>query len=207
MVRSENPRADPNALRLCLEFSNTVAWHASLRPEDRLITYGDLVRWAQAQKILPPPDAQKMIRAAAAKPAEAGRVLKRAAVLREAIYRIFAASAHGRPPDETDLAEVNRTIRKITSGAEVSRSAEGYAWKWNINPAALDSLLAPIALSAAELLVSNERTRVGQCADDRGCGWLFLDTSKNHTRRWCDAGDCGNRARQLRFQKRARQMG
>lgn len=63
------------------------------------------------------------------------------------------------------------------------------------------------ALAAAEFLVSNDQGLVGQRADDRGCGWLFLDTSKNHSRRWCDSGDCVNRARRRRFQERARKPG
>jgi predicted RNA-binding Zn ribbon-like protein len=45
---------------------------------------------------------------------------------------------------------------------------------------------------------------VGQCADENGCGWLFVDISKNHSRRWCDINDCGNRAKQRRYQQRAR---
>jgi len=47
---------------------------------------------------------------------------------------------------------------------------------------------------------------VGQCADEQGCGWLFVDTSKNRRRRWCDINDCGNRAKQRRYQQRARKQ-
>ncbi|MEO8392900.1 MAG: CGNR zinc finger domain-containing protein [Chloroflexota bacterium] len=63
-------------------------------------------------------------------------------------------------------------------------------------------LLGRVALSAAELLISEAHDRIGQCADDRGCGWLFFDTSKNHSRRWCDMNDCGNRAKQHRHHER-----
>jgi predicted RNA-binding Zn ribbon-like protein len=80
----------------------------------------------------------------------------------------------------------------------------GYRWVWKVPEGTLESLLGTIALSASELLLSQDRSRVGQCADEDGCGWLFLDTSKNHSRRWCDVRDCGNRARQRQFQKRAR---
>ena len=68
----------------------------------------------------------------------------------------------------------------------------------------LDAPIGPIARSAAELLISEQRERVGQCADDRGCGWLFLDTSKNRRRRWCDISGCGNRAKQRRHYQRVR---
>jgi predicted RNA-binding Zn ribbon-like protein len=197
--------ADGKNRRVCLEFANTVAWHASPRPEERLHTYEELVQWAQTQKIIPRQAALNLLRDAAARQADAGRALKRAVGLREAVYRIFAAAAHGRTPAEADISELNQIIQKVTAGAQISRTPDGYAWNWDTDPHALDSLLAPIALSTADLLVSGEVGHVGQCADDRGCGWLFLDTSKNHSRRWCDAGDCGNRARQRRFQERARQ--
>jgi predicted RNA-binding Zn ribbon-like protein len=65
-------------------------------------------------------------------------------------------------------------------------------------------MLWPILRSAAEVLTSEKRTRLGQCADDRGCGWLFLDTSKNRSRRWCDMEDCGNRAKARRHYLRER---
>ena len=58
----------------------------------------------------------------------------------------------------------------------------------------LDQMLWPIALAAANLLTSEELLpRVGECADDRGCGWLFPDRSKNRSRQWCDINDCSNR--------------
>jgi len=81
----------------------------------------------------------------------------------------------------------------MTRGAHIAKTAHGFAWNWDVDADALDAPVCPIALSAAELLISEERQRIGQCADDRGCGWLFLDTSKNHSRRWCDINDCGNR--------------
>ena len=37
-------------------------------------------------------------------------------------------------------------------------------------------------------------------ADD--CLWIFLDTSKNRTRRWCDMKQCGNRMKARRFYER-----
>jgi predicted RNA-binding Zn ribbon-like protein len=199
--------SDPKNPRLCLEFANTVAWHASPNPEERLHSYEELVRWAEAQNLLSQSAARKLMGDAAARPASAGRALQRAVILREAIYRIFTASVHGLAPAEADIAGLNGAIQNLTNGAQIRRTAEGYAWNWNVDPQALDSLLGPVALSAAELLISKDLGRVGQCADDRGCGWLFLDTSKNHSRRWCDVKDCGNRARQRRFQVRARKSG
>jgi len=202
MLKSEVTGPDQEASRLCLEFANTVRWHASQHPEETLHSYADLVTWAQGVRLISNHKAQKLLRDAADQPAEASRVLKRATALRETIYRIFIVLIHEKSSAEADLAELNNTLTKMTSGARIVKTAKGFAWNWDVDEDALDSLIWPIALSAAELLISEERKRVGQCADDRGCGWLFLDNSKNCSRRWCDINDCGNRAKQRRHYER-----
>ena len=204
MLKSEMIANDQESHRLCLEFANTSLWHASEHPQETLHAYEDLVTWAQGVGLISNQDVQKLLREAADRPAEAGRVLERAIALRETIYRIFVALIHEKLPAEADLEGLNNMLAKMTSGAYIVKTAQGFAWNWNVDRDALDSPIWPIALSAAELLVSEERARLGQCADERGCGWLFLDTSKNHSRRWCDARDCGNRARQRRYQERTR---
>jgi predicted RNA-binding Zn ribbon-like protein len=65
-------------------------------------------------------------------------------------------------------------------------------------------MLWPVLRSAAELLACEDRERVGQCADDRGCDWLFCDSRRNHSRRWCNVEDCGNRAKARRLDARGR---
>ena len=79
----------------------------------------------------------------------------------------------------------------------------GYTWVWDEGGRALDSMLWPVARSAADLLTSGELQAVRQCAG-RACGWLFLDTSRNRTRRWCDMSVCGNRAKARRHHERLR---
>jgi predicted RNA-binding Zn ribbon-like protein len=190
--------------RICLDFANTVDWHASESPQETLRTYADLAAWAQGAGLLTKPETQRLLREAEVNTAHSERALRRAITLREAVYRIFVALTKGKPPAEPDLAELNQSLSKISNGAGIKKSALGFEWSWNVDRASLDLPIGLVALSAAELLVSAERGRVGQCADERGCGWLFLDTSKNHSRRWCDAKDCGNRERQHRHYERTR---
>lgn len=206
MFKSEVINSDREASPLCLEFANTLRWPGSEHPQETLHSYADSVTWARGVALVSDREARKLLRVAADRPAEASRALKSALALREAIYRIFMALVHGKAPAEADLAELNNTLTKMTSGGRVVKTAQGFAWAWDVDEEALDSLSGPIALSTAELLISEERGRVGQCADDRGCGWLFLDTSKNHSRRWCDINDCGNRAKQRRHYQRRRKQ-
>jgi predicted RNA-binding Zn ribbon-like protein len=76
--------------------------------------------------------------------------------------------------------------------------------RWRGDESGLDGILWPILRSAARLLTDGDHSRLGQCADDRGCGYLFYDTSRNRSRRWCDMNSCGNRAKSQRHYARHR---
>jgi len=130
-------------------------------------------------------------------------VLERAIALREAIYRIFSAISHGRPPQAADLATYNAELSGALAHSRIVSTAEGFAWDWRRAEDALDRMLWPVVRDAAGLLTSEKLDRIGECADDR-CGWLFLDVSRNRSRRWCAMEDCGNRAKARRHYERKR---
>ena len=190
--------------RLCLDFANTADWHASDQPEELLTSYAELVSWSQQAGLLTEKQAKRQLRQAAERPDEAVAVLKRAIALREAIYEIFVAIAHGQSPQASHLSTLNTALSEILARSQIAPTESGFSWQWAGNEDALDRPLWSVARSAADLLTSDELPRVGQCADDRGCGWLFLDTSRNHTRRWCSIEDCGNRAKAQRHYERKR---
>jgi predicted RNA-binding Zn ribbon-like protein len=189
--------------RLSLDFVNTADWHASDHPVEFLTSYTDLVTWSQHVGILTYHQAQRLLRKAASHPEDAIAVLERAIALREAIYRIFSAISHGRPPQAADLAIFNAELSGALAQSRIVSTAEGFTWNWAGAEEALDQMLWPVVHDAAGLLTSEELDRVGQCADDR-CGWLFLDTSRNRSRRWCSMEDCGNRAKARRYYERKR---
>ena len=188
--------------RLCLEFGNTADWHASEQPAEQLNSYADLASWAQQVGLLTAEQAHRLNETAARQPAEAAIVLERAIELREAIYRTFSAIAHGRPAHAADVTLLNAWLSESTGRLQLEQTAAGFAWRWGGNEAALERMLWPVARSAAELLVSEDLDQVKECADDRGCGWLFLDTSRNQSRRWCSMESCGNRAKVRRHRSK-----
>jgi predicted RNA-binding Zn ribbon-like protein len=190
---------------LCLAFANTVRWHASAAPRETLHAYADLLAWAQQKGLLTAQDAERLAQLAAREPARATAVYERAVALREASYHIFTAHVQGSAVRVEDLALLNGELGEALAHARLAPGEAAYAWGWAGQGENLDAPLWPIVRSAAELLTAPALLeRVGQCADDRGCGWLFLDLSKNHSRRWCDINDCGNRAKQRRHYARAR---
>ncbi len=190
--------------RLCLDFANTADWHASGHPEERLNSYADLVAWAEQVGILTKDEAQHLYQEATLRPADTSEVLERAIDLREAIYRIFSAVAGGRPVEAATLSVLNAWLSAGLSRLQIIQTRTGFVWRWTGDQGALDQMLWPVAQSAAELLIAEELEWVKECADDRGCGWLFLDTSRNRSRKWCDMKGCGNRAKARRHYQRKR---
>ena len=186
---------------LCLDFVNTVHCYGCIDLGEYLNTYNDLVAWSRHVGVINDKDAKVLSLKAARHPAEAKSAHKRAIDLREAVYRIFSISLTGRSPDQEDLALFNEHLGETMLRSQIVKTQDGFYWDMAGNKEKLDWILNPIIRSAAELLVSDEFRQVKKCADPV-CGWLFLDTSRNRSRRWCDMADCGNRAKASRFYKK-----
>ena len=185
---------------LCLDFANTVDWHASDQPEEWLTSFEALLVWGQHAGLMSRLEAERLAQTASARPEEAAAALGRATELREAVYRIFVAAIHEEQPNPADVAILNAALTEAMAHARLVRRANGFAWDWT-DTGSPERVRWAVARSAAQLLTSDRLARVRQCADDR-CGWLFLDTSRNRSRRWCVMEDCGNRAKARRYYRR-----
>jgi predicted RNA-binding Zn ribbon-like protein len=188
---------------LCLDFANTLNDRANT-PRELLNEYSDLVMWSQQAGILAEDHAQQLVEEAKQKPKEAAEVLQRAITLREAIYRIFEKITENASPSQIDLDILNTALSKVMDQAYIVKTGDGFAWNWTGKRERLDRMLLAIAQAAADLLTSEQLSGVRICASEV-CNWLFLDTSKNHSRRWCDMKSCGNRAKARRHYGRKKQ--
>jgi predicted RNA-binding Zn ribbon-like protein len=188
---------------LCLDFANTADWHASEAPEEQLVSYDELLAWALDKAILDQVAVDKLRALALRSPSKSQLALREAIELREVLYRLFSTIAADQDPAAADLDTLNAFLSRALIHLQLRISDQGYQWGWRDEPV-LESIPWPIVWSASRLLTSQVLDRVGQCADDRGCGWLFIDMSKNHSRRWCDMRDCGNRDKVRRYYARQR---
>jgi len=189
---------------LCLDFANTVDWHASSHPEEKLTGYPELVEWCKQVGIVSTTEANSLLAKFKKTPVEAQAKLREAIELREAIYHTFSNVVHGLPVRAVDLAIMNKAIADILSHSKLLPGDKGFSWGWDSNPDNPNFILWPIVRSAVELMTSEALQRVGQCADEQGCGWLFWDNSRNRSRQWCDMRDCGNRAKARRHYQKVR---
>jgi predicted RNA-binding Zn ribbon-like protein len=180
---------------LCLDFCNTVGGKRGGITREYLPAYRDLLGWSEQAGLIGKAEAKLLQSAAEARPGEAAEVLTRAMALREAIYHIVADRATGRKGSAADVAILNEEIARTLGRLRVAKQKDGFGWEWAREVASLDWAIGPIVRSAAELLTNApDLEKVRRC-EGLNCGWLFLDASKNHSRRWCDMGDCGNRAK------------
>lgn len=190
--------------RLCLDFTNTTGNYAHRRNNDFLTSYERLAAWARYVDILTDEEAQHLLGLAEQNPDEAERVFQEAVALRETLYHILKAEAHKSDPSDSDMQTFLKALTAGLPHMRMVRCHEGdYVWEWAGNPDDLARVLWPVAWDAAELLKSDDLLDLRQCAAET-CDWLFLDTSKNHSRRWCDMKSCGNRAKARTHYQRER---
>jgi predicted RNA-binding Zn ribbon-like protein len=190
-----------------LDFVNTLGWRLTGYPREYLRSYEDLLDWGRQAGLLALEETEDLFRQATLDPEGARQTLSRALALREAVYRMISAYIAGESHDESDLSALNRELSISLSHLRVVPDDGAYSWSWDQSEdqgkTPLDSPLWPVAQSAAKLLTSEKLGRVKLCAGE-GCGWIFLDESRNSSRRWCDSRDCGNRERVRRHLARKR---
>ncbi|MGE3741501.1 MAG: ABATE domain-containing protein [Geminicoccaceae bacterium] len=185
-----------------LDFVNSVSgWVAGAPRGEHLRTYGDLVAWGLDAGLVAPRAAKRLLAEAARQPRAAAQALSRGVALRDCLHRLFAALAQGRPPARADLEAVNAAIGDALAHQRLVRRGDGFVWDWDDAPA-LDRVLWPVLRAVTDLLTSERLARVRECGGER-CHWLFLDETKNASRRWCDMSVCGNRAKARRHYDRS----
>lgn len=186
--------------RLCLDFANTVSWHDSSEYSKQLLTsYQKLVNWSLHANILKKEQSLLLLKKAESQPSKAQEVLQKAIDLRESIYQIFSLVLNNETPDSKDLSILNEALVNAYGKIRVVPGEDKFSLEFLNGEDTLDGMLPPIVQSAIEILISEkELSRVKKC-EGAPCGWLFLDTSRNRSRRWCSMADCGNRAKAKRF--------
>jgi predicted RNA-binding Zn ribbon-like protein len=206
---------DPWGGLLCLDFANTVEPRGGPTPEpppgitlrDELRAYDDLVAWTARMNALPVETATALLDSATQHPGEAREVFTRGITLREAIYRIFWATAQQQLPGAGDLAILAREYADGAAHAMLV-AGDGVAWRWPEDGRDLGRPLWPIAWSATDLLTAGDLQRVKVCPGVPGqpvpCSWLFYDATRSRTRRWCSMGDCGGAVKARRQSERRR---
>jgi predicted RNA-binding Zn ribbon-like protein len=179
---------------------NSLLWRRSDEPEETLDSYGRLVDIAADSGWMP--DAETLKASAKRDPVPADLVLSRAFELREHLFAIFSAVAAGEPLPGLALSRLSETFGHALAELQLVPNDPGARVDWR-SPFDPNLPLWMVAISAADLLTGDGHDRIKQCPGER-CGWVFFDTTRNRSRRWCEDSQCGNRARAKRYYQRHR---
>lgn len=179
---------------VALDFVNTDVVSQHHRPTDILRAAGEFLAWCEYAGI-PAPAAQGL------SPAQQRDLTARAGELRTAIRSITEAIAERRAVDQDALAQLQSSYADAVGRAVPSMDDGRLGWAWD--PASPDAALGALAHAAVELFHDGRTDRIKICPS---CGFVFLDTTKNGSRRWCSMDDCGTQQKMQRYvAKRAEQ--
>jgi predicted RNA-binding Zn ribbon-like protein len=168
---------------LALDLVNTVAWRLDhTRTIDRFADLSNVERWLLATGV--GTDRAVVTR----------RLRDDLVATREIAYDVLARLAVGDRPTGAAIDALHDLVAGVVRSATVELNPFG--WR-------ADDPVNAVRLAVWRLFEDEALGRLRQCGD-HGCGWLFLDRSKNGSRRWCSSADCGNRARARRHYERAR---
>jgi predicted RNA-binding Zn ribbon-like protein len=177
---------------LALDFVNTEDGEQRF---ETLRGYGDLVAWSVWVGILSVEEGRRLVREADRRPEEAEAVYLEALGLRDALYGIFRAVAENEDPPARGLEVLRGYEWKALGHGRLARGDYGFEWEWK-DARDLARMLWPVAHAAVMLLTSGALDRLKLCA---GCYWLFLDASRNRSRRWCTMEVCGTDEKMRRY--------
>jgi predicted RNA-binding Zn ribbon-like protein len=180
-----------------LDLVNTLDWRfRDEGAEELLPSYDDLLRFSAQSAILTAKQIRQILRTTTESAAADALVACRE--LREAAADVFYAVVDDRNPAASQIKALGRFFKEACEHQQLAWSGSRLAWEWPASESGAELPLWMLSLSTTRLLTSDDMGRLRAC-EKPDCRWLFLDTSKNHTRRWCDMKICGNRMKARRF--------
>ncbi len=206
MENSTNSKWKFRGGQLSLDFINSVGGRVDMIGndytiiKDKINNYEDLVDWAKTVGILNEATTRNLVSLISQKGKVTNKIFERAIKLRESLYRIFLSIAKNCVPPREDIEMLNNECSAAREQQKLVYTSGKFSWNYELADEP-DSMIWQVALSGAELLLSDKLNRIKQCPGDN-CGWLFLDSSKNGSRQWCDMKDCGNVAKVRRYRKK-----
>jgi predicted RNA-binding Zn ribbon-like protein len=177
---------------LALDFVNTEDGDP---PMECLRGYGDLVAWGVRVGLFSADEGERLVGEANRRPEDAEAVYRDALRLRGALYGVFLAVAEGLDAPERDLETLRGYEGEALSRGKLAQGDRGFVWEWK-DGRDLAGMLWPVAHAATGLLTSGDLYRLKLCA---GCYWVFLDASRNRSRRWCTMEVCGTDEKTRRY--------
>jgi predicted RNA-binding Zn ribbon-like protein len=188
---------------LCLDFANTIHDRRAEDKEEELHDISDLLQWAKEAALLSPADHDRLAAHYRRNSRETAAALTRAIAIRDLLISIFTGISNDRSLSSQHLSDLNSALAQAPGLLRVHKNSDRIETEWTSAADGLGQILFPVLTSAAELLASPRVGRIRECGSN-DCTWLFVDESRNRSRRWCDMRACGNRMKARRHYQRAK---
>jgi predicted RNA-binding Zn ribbon-like protein len=185
---------------LSLDFVNTVHDRHEEPLRNLLQNYLDLVTWVFTANAINDSQKEKLLQKGQDNQTKANQVYKDSLQLREAFYDLILNLISQDETSSANIQLINQWLSRVFSNLELTQLNGRFVLDWNAENFGLESVLWPIIRAFADLVTYEDNTRIKQCPN---CGYLFVDNSKNKSRRWCSMEICGNRVKAQRFAKKA----
>jgi len=207
MVKKVFMQVSPNILKLpflggdlSLDFVNTVHDRHEEPLRDLLLNYLDLVIWVYSANAINDSQKEKLLQKGLENQIKANQVYKDSLQLREAFYDFILNLINQDETSSANIQLINQRVSRVFSNLELTQLEGRFVLDWKAESFGLESVLWPITRAFADLVTSEDISRIKKCPN---CGYLFVDNSKNKSRRWCSMEICGNRVKAQRFAKKA----
>jgi len=179
-----------------LDLINTVSWPGMAREHDWFDPATNVTRWAVEMDLINVKARRRLDHELTRDPGNLASQVATVRAIREILRAAISPLARGATPDPRSVDRINRLLADACCRRRLDPDTLRWSWR---EPTTLPEVMAPVIWNAGELLSGIDPERIGYCPS---CDWLFHDTTRNRSRRWCDMGDCGSRDKALRYYHR-----
>ena len=184
------------------DFINTVNTRVATPARDYLNTYKDVLQWSAKALLLPSKDIRALGQYADKNKDDAQAAFSKLIGARETLYQLFAAVTRKEKPEPGTLDKFNRLLGQSFGKMKMEIATAKASIHFSGDEVSLDEPLRLIMKSAYDVLTAQDFDRLKECP---GCGWIFLDQTKNGKRRWCDMKVCGSNDKAKRYYYRKKE--
>lgn len=188
---------------LCCNFINTVSAWRGINHNEYFKSYSDVTAWCRKLNVYDGSYLVLLEKEATLHPEKAAGTLLKIKEIRQLLYELISAvAAHDEDRYRILLDQVNPLLSAALAHTHMIYREDIFKIDFQKIPVDLESPVWPVLKSLYDLLTQSDLRRIKECP---GCGWVFLDETKNGKRRWCSPTGCGTHDKMLRYNQKKKE--